>query len=166
MQNFLGWDPGVFIIETKHVENAVATQAAILVNPDWIENLSDQEIMAVVAHELAHVKHRHLAERLAIYADGFVNAIFDFKNEMGFSERFSGFRSYFSTTQEISADCTAYNWLSEMRAKGYAVDEKALASVFKKSTPFIEDFESYGLVNEPVYVRYKKIMKGHPHECH
>ena len=43
MQNFLGWDPGVFIIETKHVENAVATQAAILVNPDWIENLSDQE---------------------------------------------------------------------------------------------------------------------------
>ena len=53
-----------------------------------------------------------------------------------------------------------------MRAKGYAVDEKALTSVFKKSTLFIEDFESYGLENEPVYVRYEKIMKGHPHECH
>ncbi len=165
IEEYLGYDLGLTLVTSKHVENAIASYPFIAVNPSWLKRLSDEEVLAVMAHEVAHIENAHFSKRMAIAAGGFFNALFDFKNKKNLRERYSGFLNYYSLEQEMNADCVAYNWLKGMRNLGYKAKPQSLATVFEKDLGALEKFEEYGLQNEPVYIRYKKVMKGHPDEC-
>ena len=155
----------VILISKDTVANAAASFPFIIVNENWMKDFSDMEILAVLAHEVAHLEHAHLAKGLTLIAGGFINAVFDYNNSNSLRERFSGFVQYYKLKQELFADCIAYNWLDELNRIGIEADPDSLNSVVRRDLPGIDDFDEEYMADDFVYTRYARVRDGHPKEC-
>ena len=146
--------------------NAWSAGSVIIATTGLLEKLDDRQLLAVIAHEMAHREKYHLFSRISMFVGGAIAALLDRETKKPYGQRFNGFNEYYRLKQELQADCFAYNWLMELKHKGFEVDPLDLNSA--TNAIFEMDFGQVDpeIFDElPPYIRYKAIERGHSPNC-
>ena len=146
--------------------NAYSLGNVTLVSQKMLDLLDDHELMAVIAHEMAHREKYHIFSRSGMIIGGAIAALLDWHNETPYSERFSGFNQDYQLQQELQADCYAYNWLRQLNNKGFPFEPTDLNRATTKI--FDIDFDTVEpqyFEDNPAYIRFHKIKRGHARNC-
>lgn len=153
------------VVDSKD-KNASALGSILIFTKPLLAALNDQELLAVIAHEMAHREKFHLLTRAGTLVGASVVALFDWHNPKPYAERLRGFQEHFSLEQEIEADCMAYNWLLELKHKGFAADpndlNKATNIIFGMDFTTVDPDYFWDL---PPYIRYKNVERGYAPTC-
>lgn len=144
--------------------NAFSTGPSIWVTQSLAQTLNDRELVAVLAHEMAHSEQAHFFQRVpfpigAILLELF-SAITDSpqNSESSLAERAAKFWQNTQSTlfsarlgQELEADCIAARWLAKMHAAGLANEpedlNRATASLFGIDPAILDS-------DDPAAIRY------------
>lgn len=146
--------------------NAYCAGTHIVATSALMSALNERQLLAVVAHEMAHREKHHLFTRTGTYIGGAVAALLDFQSDRDYAERFGGFIEDYRLRQEMQADCLAYNWLLELKHRGFKTEPRDLNRA--TNAIFDMDFSQadpdiFG--NLPPYIRYKAIERGYGSNC-
>ncbi len=119
--------------------NAFSTGPSIWVTQSLVQTLNDNELVAVLAHEMAHSERAHFFQRVPFPIGAILLEIFsaitdqhtDSKSSL--AERAASFWQSTQNTlfnarlgQELEADCIAARWLAQMHASGLSNEPEDL----------------------------------------
>lgn len=153
-------------IKKDEDSNAWSAGSVIIATTGLLEKLDGRQLLAVIAHEMAHREKHHLFSRVSMFVGGAIAALLDSESKIPYRQRFNGFNEYYRLKQELQADCFAYNWLMELKQKGFEVDpldlNSATNAIFEMDFGHV-DPEVFDEL--PPYIRYKAIERGHSPNC-
>lgn len=154
------------VISNSDKPNAYCAGTHIIVTKPLLRLLNERELLAVVAHEMAHREKHHIFSRVGMMTGGAIAALFDFGSEDSYRERLSGFNADYRLRQEIQADCLAYNWLDDLKHKGFNVDPRDLNKATNKimGIDFSQVDPEY-FDDNPAYIRFLAVEKGYGANC-
>lgn len=145
----------VYILnETSGEPNAWSTGRSVFITNSLLKILSDRELTAVLAHELAHEERAHLLRRLAVPIGSIVIAAYNAIKGSGKTAP-SVIIEEFRTGTEIEADCIAAKWLLHMRDLGLKNDPEDLLAATEKI--LVKDYFMYLDANDAPVLRYYAI---------
>ncbi|MCB0420744.1 MAG: M48 family metalloprotease, partial [Bdellovibrionales bacterium] len=157
------------VTDSEEIGNAWSLGTHILITRKAMQDLDDEALTAVLAHEMAHREKWHLFSRAGMYVGGavvaFMDSLFVDRGE-DFNQRYSGFNEYYSTRQEMQADCLAYNWLKELRKLGVPVSPMDLNRARNELSGINFDTANPKYFHDnPEYQRHMKVKSGYSHQC-
>lgn len=101
-------------IHSSKLDNAFALPNGLIVVTDGlISKLTDDELTAVLAHEIGHVYHRHAMQAIMQTASSSAVALFLFGDVLGLSIPILLLNLKYSRDAEIEADCFAADYLKQ-----------------------------------------------------
>lgn len=146
--------------------NAYSVGSVTLVSQKMLDILDDNELMAVIAHEMAHREKYHIFSRSGMMIGGAIAAFLDWHSDLPYSERLNGFNEDYRLEQELQADCYAYNWLLQLKNKGFPFEPEDLNRASTKVFGMdFGDVDPTYFEDHPGYIRYHQIKRGHPKNC-
>ncbi len=155
----------VKIIDTDEA-NAFSLGTLTLVSQKMLDILDDNELLAVIAHEMAHREKYHIFSRSGMIVGGAIAALLDWHSDIPYSERLSGFNEDYQLEQELQADCYAYNWLLQLKKKGFAFEPADLNRATTKIFGIdFGDVDPTYFEDNPAYIRFQKVKQGHSKSC-
>ncbi|MBP9682690.1 MAG: M48 family metalloprotease [Bacteriovorax sp.] len=172
--------PVIRIIKGNHLEaNAFSLGRAIYVTQEALKILEENELTAVIAHEMAHREFGHYLARM-VYTTGspilhLRNLIFseiyylttgeadDYLRQVMENGQLSLIQEILggaSLRQEMQSDCVAANWLERARLQGYNLHPLDLNRATNKIMGMdIGEIVKYDETN-PVVIRYLAVQSG------
>lgn len=159
----------VKVTDNEEESNAWSLGTHILITKKAMRILDDRTLLAVIAHEMAHREKWHQFSRMGMYVGGSVVAFFDslfVERPETLKERFYGFHQDYHTRQEMQADCLAYNWLSELKSKGFEADPLDLnvARNQMSGVDFDKASQEY-FGDNPEFIRHQAVRRGYGLKC-
>lgn len=156
----------VRIRRNTEVKNAFCIGNVITITEPLMTALSDSELLAVIAHEVAHGEKVHQVKRIGAIVGGAFPSIYHWNQDMTFMERYAWYNENVNGDHEIEADCLAYNWLSILNVLGYSVEPQDL----NRATNALYDmdlanFDVPELQDFIPLIRYKNIERGYGLHC-
>lgn len=173
-------NPQIRIIRGHENEpNAFSLGPVIYVTQSALEILNDNELSAVLAHEIAHAEYGHLLQRMVFVTGSPVlhlrNLIFSDIYTLTTGEADHTMRKIMSTghlalvqeilenaslKQEIQADCLAANWLQNAKRLGKKVSPLDLNRAMLKVLGIDEAIMNSMDLDFPPYIRGQNVISG------